>query len=258
MKKNLYGIFPLITYGIAFYFSVTAYGNKIRQSNFEKDSPLGAILASFVELFEYAEYWMTLQIFLFMLLLIPIFWKMVSVKNFHFKYPALFTFLSVCSNACMMTPGLYAMGTVGAGRTINIIKMWFILMLFLNEAYWIGYIKQKIAKENLEKMPDIRIWIGGILFLVFVSFVLNKERQGVDYSSYMAYVSLRSGEAELWHEEYMERVELLNSEIKEVELIPYSVKPYLLYLDDVTTHSYDWQNWAVARWYSKDKVYLRE
>ena len=88
--------------------------------------------------------------------------------------------------------------------------------------------------------------------------IVNAERRMSDYSSYAAYVSLRAGEAQKYHQEYLDRVEILSGEEKEVELIPYSVKPYLLYFDDITTNADDWRNNAVAQWYLKDQVYLRE
>lgn len=257
-RKRICGIMPLIVYGISFYINVTAPGNLVRQINFEKQSPVTAILNSFIEMFNHTRNWMTLQIFLFMLLMIPFFWQMAHTDRFRFRFPLLVTVLSFCSNACMLTPGLYAMGVSGAGRTLNIVKMWFVLLLFVNEAYWLGYFKRRFGNKLPEKKIDVRIWTGGILLLIFVAFVVNVERRAFDYSSYAAYVSLRSGEAAQYHDEYLDRVKLLTSEEKAIELIPFSVKPYLLYFDDVTTNVYDWRNTAVARWYGKEAVYLRE
>ena len=257
-RKRICASIPLIIYGISFYMNVTAYGNQIRQTNFEKSSPLETIVESFMEMFEYMSIWMSVQIFLFMILMIPVFWKIADTEKTKFKFPLAVTLLSICSNACMLTPGLYAMGVSGAGRTLNIVKMWFVLMLFFNEAYWIGYIKKKSFLKLPEKKIDIRIWMVGIYLLIFVAFVVNVERRMCDYSSYAAYVSLRAGEAQQYHQEYLDRVEILTSEKKEVEIKPYSVKPYLLYFDDITTDVYDWRNNAVARWYVKDYVYLRE
>lgn len=104
----------------------------------------------------------------------------------------------------MLTPGIYSMGTPGAGRTINIIKMWFLLLLFLNEGYWIGYIQTKTADKSLPRLIDVRIYVGGILLLVGVSFLLQEERKLFDYSSYAAYVSLRAGEDKQFDLEYKE------------------------------------------------------
>lgn len=248
---------PLVVYGISFYVNVTAYGNQIRQSNFEKSSPMAAVVDSFIELFAYTKTWMTLQILLFMLLMIPVFWKMTKIEKFRFPLPLLITLLSVCAVACMFTPGMYAMGIPGGGRTINIIKMWFLLLLFINEGYWIGYWRIKVAQKCPATRLDIRIYFCGILFLIFVSFLLNEERKLFDYSSYAAYVSLRAGEAQQFDLEYQERLEILNSNDSAVELKEYSVKPRLLYFDDIQEDPYDWRNTAVARWYGKEQVVLK-
>lgn len=259
-KKRISGLFPLIIYGIAFYLNVSAYGNKIRQANFVASNPFKAILESFSELLSYAGDWITLQMILFMLLLLPIFWKLGGSPKCEFRLPVVVTLLTICSNACMLTPGLYAMGIAGAGRTINIIKMWFVLMLFLNEAYWLGYLRKKLPKKLSEKMllPDVRLWTVCILVLIFVAFIVNTERRMYDYSSYAAFTSLRAGEAQQYHKEYLDRVKILTGDSPSVEILPFSQKPYLLYFDDITGNKYDWRNTAVARWYGKENVYLRE
>lgn len=258
MQKRIELFLPLAIYGISFYLNVTAYGNQIRQSNFEKGSPIVAVADSFLGLFAYAKTWMTWQILLFMLLMIPIFWKMTKTEKYRFGMPLLITLLSICAVACMLTPGIYAMGTPGAGRTINIIKMWFLLLLFLNESYWIGYVRTKTADKSLSRLIDVRIYVGGILLLIGILFLLQEERKLFDYSSYAAYVSLRAGEAKQFDLEYKERLEILESDTSIVELAEYTTKPRLLYFDDIQEDPYDWRNNAVAMWYGKERVALKK
>ncbi len=258
IRKKIYYILPLAIYGFAFYINLSAPGNKLRQANFQKSSPVGAILSSFSELFSYTKMWITVQIVLFILMMIPFFWKLVINTKLSFRMPLVFTFISVSSVACMLTPGLYALGASNPARTINIVKMWFILVLFLNEIYWLGYIKEIFYNKIPTKGFDIRIWTIGILLLVCISFNVNINRRFFDYSSYMVYISLRTGEAQQYHNEYLHRVEQLTSDEKIVELDPFIAKPYLLYFSDITSDIYDWRNVAVARWYYKDQVRLKE
>lgn len=255
-QKFVYGLLPLIIYALSFYFNVTAYGNSIRQTNFEKSSPLAAILDSFAEMFTHVGNWMTLPVILFILLMIPFLWQIVDTDKFSFRFPLLISVVSFCSNACMLTPGLYAMGLSGAGRTINIVKLWFILLLFVNEAYWLGYIKRRFGNRLPNRKIDVRIWTGGVLLMVLIAFVINVEGRLTNYSSYAAYVSLRAGEAVQFHQEYQERVEVLTSDESMVTIEAFTTKPYLLYFDDITTDVYDWRNQAIARWYGKERVYL--
>lgn len=257
-RKQIYGMIPLIVYAISFYMNVTAEGNKMRQAFFEKSSPLEAIAKSFLELFEHMANWMSVQILLFMLLMIPVFWEISNTEKYTFKLPVIATLFSICSNACMLTPGLYAMGSANAGRIMNIVKMWFVLILFFVEAYWIGWIKKKSLIKLPEKKLDIRIWMAGVFVLIFLAFVLNREIRKTDYVTYAAYVALRTGEAQQYHQEYLVRAEVLGGEDKVVVLAPFSVRPYLLFFDDITNDANDWSNTAMARWYTKDQVYLRE
>ena len=256
-RKQIYVVIPFLVYGVSFYLNVTAEGNKMRQAYFEKSSPVEAVVKSFFELFEYAINWMSIPILLFMLLMIPVFWELSNTEKYTFKFPAIATLLAICSNACMLTPGLYAMGSATAGRIMNIVKMWFILVLFFIEAYWIGWIKKKSLIKLPAKRFDIRIWMVVLFALLFVAFVFNRETRKTDYVTYAAYVTIRSGEAQQYHQEYLERAESLASEEKVVELEAFSVRPYLLFFDDITNDANDWSNVAMARWYSKDQVYLK-
>ena len=145
--------------------------------------------------------------------------------------------------------------------------MWFCLLLFVNEGYWLGYLRRKMAEGKpafiqsaLQRVCklDLRLYIAGILCLVFICFVVKVEDRLFDYSSYAAYVSLKAGEAQTYDREYWERVEILNGPEKNVTLKAFSVKPWLLYFDDITEDATDWRNGAVANWYYKDSVVLEE
>ena len=202
--------------------------------------------------------WFTIQIILFMLLMIPFFWKLANKRKAYFRFPVIFTLVSVSSIACMLTPGLYALGSSNPARTINIVKMWFILILFLNELYWLGFIELKLSEKLPAVKIDVRVWSIGIILLLCISFNINVNRRFFDYSSYTAYISLRTGEAQQYHLEYLDRVAQLSSDEKYIELAPFSAKPYLLYFSDITTDPYDWRNMAISRWYYKEQVRLKE
>lgn len=250
---------PVICYSIAFYLNITAYGNTVRQTNFLKAQPLDAILQSFVQLLANVQHWITVPVVIFLLFLIPFWWKAWEYTAFRFRCPYLVTVGSGCFVACMFTPSLYAMNAPGPERLLNIAQMWFYLLLFCNEGYWIGSLRMQIAEKAVRrerKLPDVRIYVGILLVLLLAEFVLNAEGRLFQYSTYAAYVSLRTGEAEQYHQEYLDRLVLLNSEDETVILKEFTQKPWLLYFDDITEDPYDWRNAAVANWYQKDAVYL--
>ena len=202
-----------------------------------------------------------------MLLLAPFLWKAVKETKFTFPFPIVVTLLSICSISSMFTPSLYAMGGSGPDRLINIIKLWFLLLLFVNEGYWLGYVAHWIKdgapawalrlKEHMGRI-DVRFYTAMILALLFLSFVIKVEDRLYDYSSYGAYVSLKAGEAQAFDREYRERLEILNGPEDEVTVKAFKVKPWLLFFDDIRTDSYNWRNASVAAWYGKMRVYLEE
>lgn len=254
---------PVAVYAFCFYKNVTAYGNNIRQENFAKRTEIEAILGSFEQLFRNIPNWITLPIILFILFLIPFIWKAVNTDKIPYKYPVVVTVLSICSCACMFTPSLYAMDSPGPDRLLNIAKMWFLLILVLNIGYWMGYLADKLrtgkATVGSKAMYSwgLYVYVAAILGMVCLHFVISKDTRILDYSSYAAYVSVRAGEAQQFYQEYLNRLEILNSEEEsEVVLPPYSVKPWLLFFDDIEPQHYDWKNKAVALWFYKDKVYL--
>ena len=62
------------------------------------------------------------------------------------------------------------------------------------------------------------------------------------------------GEARIYKQEADERIAILNRNEKISELKDFTVRPYVLYFDDITTDENDWKNQAMANWYGKEKV----
>lgn len=266
-QKSKWKLLPWGIYVFALYKSVTAYGNTIRQEEFAQSGAADAIFHAFVQGQHWIRHWFTLPVFLFVLLLAPFLWKAVRDTEFRFPLPGMVTLLSFCSVSCMFTPSLYAMGISGPDRLINIIKIWFILVLFVNEGYWLGYFGRCLREKHVvlweafkQRLTGAKLcaYCGVIACAILAVFVLKVETRGFDYCSYAAYVSLKAGEAQAFDREYWERVELLESEEEDIVLEPFSVKPWLLFFDDVTEDATDWRNAAVANWYYKKSVVLKK
>ena len=85
-QRKLWKLLPWGIYVFSFYKNVTAFGNTIRQSNFTQASPVKAVADSFIQGVHWSRHWFTLQIVLFVLLLIPFSWK--AMENTRFKFPA--------------------------------------------------------------------------------------------------------------------------------------------------------------------------
>ena len=256
-KKALFLILPLGVYLLGFYFNVTAYGNQVRQAYYEKQTPVLAILNSFIAGVRRIDGWFSYLLLLLLILLIPIIWNMVSKIRFQFSYPVLVTLLSFCIISAMFTPSFYALNSEGLARALNIIKMFFQLLLILNEIYWIGWIVKKLeAKKFSIVLPHYYSFYGFLALLMLLIFYTSVNRDG-EYISYGAYASLVTGQAKTYHEEYLERLEVLKDEDNlNPVLKPFTQKPFLLYVDDIIEDPMDWRNMAMSNWYRKESVTL--
>ena len=144
----------------------------------------------------------------------------------------------------------------GPDRLINIVKYFYILLLTINIYYWIGFLSQKITfKLSDHFFFRYTIFEAFIVFLLLLSIkILPSSIYNI--SSYAAYVSLRSGEAQQYHQEYLQRLQIFQSDSLSVTVNEFSVKPYLLFFDDITEDPENWKNIAVAQWYQKENVKL--
>ena len=255
-KKAIWYFLPIIVFGICFYINISAPGNEIRQAKLYKNTPINAIIESFEAGNSYMMDWMSIPIVLFMLAMIPVLWKVTEKLKYKLWLPICMLLVSYCSVACMFTPGCYAMNSTATERILNIIKFWFVLVLILNEGCWVGYVKQIIKKKETKFKLDIRIYAGIILLALMVVFVADDENRVYDWNSYGAFCALRNREPQQYHQAYLARVELLESNAMYVELPDLWMKPRLLFFTDITEDPNDWRNAAMAEWYNKEWVAL--
>ena len=256
-KKAFFLLIPLGIYIVGFYFNVTAYGNNVRQAYFEKQTPLIAILNSFITAVRRMDDWFSYLLLFLMIMLIPVIWNMVSKISFRFLYPLLVSTLSFLVFAAMFSPSHYALNSEGVARTLNIIKMLFQLLMILNEVYWIGWIVKKLKEKNCSiQLPHFYIFYGFMALLMILVFYTSPNREG-QYISYGGYTSLVTGQAKTYHEEYLKRLEVLESDNLNPVLEPFTQKPFLLYVDDIVSDPMDWRNMAMSNWYGKETVKLQ-
>lgn len=255
-KKSLWVLPSFLCYTLAFGFNVMAPGNAVRQGNFEGLSAVSSILHSFKSAAVYSVKWMDLFTLLLLLLMVPVFWDSVQHTNFQFRLPFLLLLYSFCVVATGFTSSYYSMGTEGISRTHNVIKITYQILLFLNEAYFIGWVQRRTQKGTV-KMPRFLTFL--VIIVAMGCTVVFSSNQAGTFTSYGAAYYLRSGEAALFYNEYIQRKNLLETTSEEdVVLEPHQFKPWYLYIDDITVSPDDWRNGMVAAWYGKHSVRLRE
>lgn len=260
-KKVLRYLPILAVYAVAFYKCVSAPGNQVRGRSYVGwgYSPVESVLRSFLEAFLHLwkfTGWVTLLV---MILLIPIIWQVVAKSGFSFKLPGLVLLWSICLYATGFTPSLYSLGHAGLGRALNAVKITFQILLLLNEVYWIGWLRLRLEQKGRSAAWKGCPWWFYLILLVLVNRIVNTSPNPIGaYSSWGAYYYIHTGEAYNFYSEYRERLVLLKSDEPDVVLEPYAFKPWMLCLGELSTDPNAEENRAMADWYGKNSIALRE
>jgi len=118
----------------------------------------------------------------------------------------------------------------------NLYRLNMLLLLYGNELYWIGWCHRRFAdcrevqrKERANQVSWLLAgWGIGMGVLVYGLSIWG----GSTLTSVSAYQSLVRGEARQYYEENQKRLEILKDErIQDVELEPFTMKPYVLFLE---------------------------
>jgi len=270
-KKNHHFLYylPIFSSGLfALLISISGPGNTLRQSTIgSPHSPILSILLSFV----YGGYSIanatTVPIFLFWLLLIPIFGAMLDKMYHRFHHPFLMFFISFCIYSGQITPVIYAQGIRIPYRIRNIVCFNYYIFVAFNLFYFLGYLKQKKEFPKLTKPLPLRFYYVGLIFAIFVSCLgsieVSESPSGkVELSNLTftasAVYSLVTNEAKAFDQEANDRIEFLEkTPDKDVRLNAFMHKPYVLYHSDISYDPGFWKNQHLARYYNKRTVRLR-
>ena len=265
---------PFAAGSIGFLFNILAPGNAQRgvlDMNTGYSAVVSVLLSFYYELV-FAIRWTPAFVILIWLMLLPVMWKIAKQSDKSFCHPVLVTAGAVCVLAAMFTPTLYAVGMVGLSRVDNIIQIVYYLCLIMVTTYWLGY----FAHRESDKASDTAVETDPGYPRTGDVFGLFLEKAGIkmtavcllallliwiftaDKNTYTSISALRSlvyGEAQTFYTEVMERHELyIDNTIAEVEVKPYSAKPALFDVSDLSEDAGNWLNLAVAQYYRKTSV----
>ena len=252
-------------YIIGFGLNVAAPGNSVRAQSYIGwgYGPLESIGRSFLEAVKHIPEYTGLVVLTVMLLLLPLSWQAVKSTDYRFRYPGIVLAWSFCLYATGYTPSLYSLGHAGLSRTLNAVKITYLMLLFLNEIYWCGWLRQvlekrteKTAQRLLARKGVAVWWFYGIIGVMCLMIFKASPNQAGHYSSYGAYYYVHTGEAYNFHQEYLERVKRLSGNAKNVHLPAYRFKPWFLCMGDISEDASDEANRSLAMWYGKDSVTL--
>lgn len=267
LKKNMWmNIVPMLFFTPAFMINVLAPGNSVRQAMISyHPSPIKAIMLSFYYCIERAlGDWLDWKIVAFMLACCPFSIVVANIikerKKFKFQQPMMVVIFSFCFLSSLFAPSAYSAGDAGGGRVENIIYLDYVLILFLNEVYIIGWLDlrlqlfEKINSVNLNNKKNLMFLICfcvGVLFCAGLSVLRDKNC----FTTSSAIESIISGEASRYGDEIKERSIQINNCEGEVLIVPRFIEtPYLLYMDDIVPESDDWRNNSMENYYRIKEV----
>lgn len=267
-KYATFYLLPLAIHLTGFVVSVTAPGNTVRMAM--QAAPMNAVEAiyySFVYAVKGIGEWTSLYLLFFAFLLLPFLLPALFKTDFDFPMPGITAALSFCVISATYTPSLYSMGHVYIfERTLNIMRMLFYLLFFLNLVYTTGWLTAKCKKYSCEKtMCDFLIKLkkrcaasfatGMTAFFLGLLIFSDKD----EVTALSATDTLIKGYAKSYHEESLYRISLLTMEgVDEVWVPNLSVIPPLLDEQYLSADTSDYRNQAVAKWFGISTLHMSE
>ena len=242
---------------IGFGINVFAPGNAVRQSNYsERPGFWGTIIACFRNAVVFVSQWSTLELLLCLVLLSPILFRIAKCGKrygFQFKRPAIVMLSSFCYLSALMAPPLYAMGSTGAGRLINVIFFTYIILVALNAAYLIGwFLVRYYPKRELSIVPTV-----GWLLPLTASIVVLLMCCTPHIHSYTAMNSIVDGELAEYGQQMAIRTEMVRlARGNNIALSRFTAQPELLRLDELSADHTDWRNKSYAQYHHLNTVRL--
>lgn len=261
-RKKVFRYLPIAAvFAFSFYKCVAAPGNQVRGRSYVGwgFSPVESVLRSFLEAFLHLwkfTGWVTILV---LILLIPVIWQLVGKSDFSFRLPGMVLLWSFGLYAAGFTPSLYSLGHAGLSRALNAVKITYQLLLVLNEVYWIGWIRLRLQEKGRKTVWKGYPWWIYVVLLLIMNRVVNTAANPIgDYSSWGAYYYIHTGEAYNFYSEYQERLKILKSDEANVVFEPYLYHPWMLCLGELSADANAEENRAMADWYGKSSIVLKE
>lgn len=266
-KWKKYRVFaiPISLFFLGFLMNVAAPGNWVRSEGVGGMNPIKAVLISFYYcLLLCLDQWMRWPIALMVILLIPLFWHMVKKTAFAFRYPLIVVVFGYCVVSAMLTPPLFAVGSIEAARLQALTFTMFLLVLTLCVGYVTGWAEKKLEEkrqtgEESSCFTGSEIWwlLGCMMLFTAASLIISVPEPQY-FTSASALKDLISGDAKAYGDSLGKRVDIYNSKEKDVAVEPLPVRPALLYFSDIEEDPRNWKNKGICRYYGIDSVTVKE
>lgn len=182
--------------------------------------------------------------------------------RFSFRYPVLVVAMTFGSYLAMYAPTYYAGVGTPFGRMSNLISFYFELSFIFDIIYVAGYVMNVLRRRGKNMPASVKeMWKRCKIYLIGMAMlvILFHPEWYRNTAVVRTVCYLASGEAEQFGREMDERYEiLLNDNIKIAELEPFSVSAGVLFYYDIVEDPDEWPNYALADFFNKDIVKLKE
>lgn len=247
------------------FFNICSPGTAIRAAAIEENgkTQLGVLLAVFRAMWEglrNVEDWFGFKEIALLILLLPILLDIIAYirkeMNFKFRYPLAVITASVAWLALMYCPPFYALGGCGPDRLRNVVYYCFIILLFIDAIYIIGWLQNIIPEEFVTKI-QLSNW-KYIQTAAILSFALFFSSATYTWA-FQGIMELYRGKAKTYSEEFLQReAMMLDSAGEDVTVLSFSTQPELLFFDDLTEDADDWRNTGVSDYYGLKSIVLQQ
>lgn len=260
-KRLCWNFIPFAVTTGGFLCNMLSPGTKIRQSEFtERPDVVVTIKTVLVNGLKYIESWITIAVIVGVLLLLPVIWEIIrnfrEKSGFKFSCPLLVVIFSAGWICAMFCPPVYAMGSFGAGRLVNVVYFSFVALVFVNAFYLCGWLQENVFLADGLRAGRTVItgkWLcaAGCLGVALVL------ASGIDSGCYTALSCVRDGSAKEYSREADQRYKvLMESRDKDVSVPAFSVSPALPNpnLDDISDDPYYYRNRTMADYFQLSSV----
>lgn len=265
LKKKRGIVFPFAVSIVGFLLELLAPGTAVRGGG-DYSEVIPTIIKCFRwTLRQYILDWTDFGIALMLLFLTPFLVKLMKRTaekySFRFPYPLLVLAGGICFLSAMSSPPFYILGESGPLRLRNLIYVNFIVLSIIVYAWFLGWlITNKLKEEQVVSVAGMydgmsQRYAAALTLIMLVWLCAGEPRS---YGSSMeAAKELLNGSAARYHAEIKIRYELYEDpNLEEVVVEPLSVKPEVIFFDDITDDPENFKNISIARYFNKKSIRL--
>lgn len=237
-KSRPYFVFSLCVLAVVIVIFALSPGNAKRQAVVgDPLPPVQAVVTSVLDSFDLAGQWLSPHLFAMLMLIVPVMWKPLRESPFRFAHPLLAFITSYGLFSAALVPGVYSNYGYGAGRYMNVLFFYFLVMAIGSVLYLEGslirYLQQHETEETASLLKALahlgeRFTALHLALCVFFLMLGGFSTTIMNKSSLSAIQSLVTGEAAQFRAEMAEREEYIRvTDSDVVDVRPLSVRPYV-------------------------------